>query len=73
MSTFVAVSVSTHLGDLEDDGLGSLARAGDVDVHVAVDGDVHVDGDVVDDVQVAHRRPLHLLLSLHCWTIALQI
>ena len=63
----------TNLWDLEDDGLGALSRGGDVDVHVAVDGDVHVDGDVVDDVQVAHRRPLHLLLSLHCWTIALQI
>ena len=60
MSTFVAVSVSTHLGDLEDDGLGSLARAGDVDVHVAV------------DVEVVGHHPLHLLLGLHRWPVALK-
>ena len=57
---FVAVSVSTHLGDLEDDGLGSLARAGDVDVHVAV------------DVEVVGHHPLHLLLGLHRWPVALK-
>ena len=55
------MKVATHLGDLEDDGLGSLAGGGDVDVHVAVNVEVGRD-----------LHPLHLLLSLYSWPVALQ-
>ena len=51
----------THLGDLEDDGLGALAGGGDVDVHVAV------------NVEVGGDHPLHLLLRLYSWPVALKI
>ena len=56
------MKVVAHLGDLEDDRLGSLAGGGDVDVHVAVN--VEVRGDL---------HPLHLLLSLYSWPVALKI
>ena len=61
MLSFIAVKVFAHLGDLEDDGLGSLAGGGDVDVHVAI------------NVEVGGDHPLHLLLRLDSWRVALKI
>ena len=62
MLSFLTMKVATHLGDLEDDGLGSLSGGGDVDVHVAVNVEVGRD-----------LHPLHLLLSLYSWPVALKI